>query len=66
MSMHIPFQMGVSHMNFLSYISNNFITLIFTFGWHIVFNFMYAKYNSIAAPTIFHTIMDWSNDLFFR
>jgi len=66
MSMHIPFQMGVSHMNFLAYISNNFITLLFTFGWHIVFNFMYAKYNSIAAPTIFHTIMDWSNELFLR
>lgn len=66
MSMHIPFQMGLAQMDLLTYVSNNFVTLIFTFGWHIVFNFMYAKYNSIAAPLIFHTIMNWSNYLFVR
>ncbi|HHX60092.1 MAG TPA: CPBP family intramembrane metalloprotease [Epulopiscium sp.] len=64
MSIHIPFQMGKSHMDFLTYLLNNFATLIFTFGWHVIFNFMYVKYNSIAAPLIFHTIMNWSNYLF--
>lgn len=64
MSMHIPFQMGAAHMGFFEYIFNNFITLIFTFGWHLVFNFMYSKYNSIVGPTIFHAIMNWSNYLF--
>ncbi len=66
MSMHIPFQMGAAHMDFFTYISNNFVTLIFIFGWHIIFNYLYAKYNSIAAPTIFHAFMDWSNYLFVR
>lgn len=64
MIMHIPFQMGAAHMGFFEYISNNFITLIFTFGWHVIFNFMYSKYNSIVAPTVFHAIMNWSNYLF--
>ncbi|MFA5523404.1 MAG: CPBP family intramembrane glutamic endopeptidase [Tissierellales bacterium] len=64
MIMHIPFQMGAAHMGFFEYISNNFVTLIFTFGWHLVFNFMYSKYNSIVGPTVFHAIMNWSNYLF--
>jgi len=64
MSMHIPFQMGVAHMDFLTFVSNNFVTLIFQFSWHIIFNIMYKKYNSILAPTIFHTFMNWSNYLF--
>lgn len=64
MIMHIPFQMGAAHMGFFEYIANNFITLIFTFGWHLVFNFMYSKYNSIVGPTVFHAIMNWSNYLF--
>lgn len=64
MSMHIPFQMGRTHMDFLTFIANNYLTLIFQFSWHIIFNLMYTKYNSIAAPTIFHTIMNWSNYLF--
>lgn len=64
MSIHIPFQMYVNHMNFILYISSNYITLVFTFIWHIVLNFLYTKYNSIVAPTIFHTIMNWSNYLF--
>jgi len=66
MSMHIPFQMGIAQMDLLTYIFNNFVTLMFTFIWHIVFNFMYSKYNSIAAPLVFHTIMNWSNYLFIR
>ncbi|MFL0268053.1 CPBP family intramembrane glutamic endopeptidase [Candidatus Clostridium radicumherbarum] len=64
MAFHIPFQMGASHMKFLAYVSNNYITLLFTFLWHIVFNFLYTKYNSIAAPTVFHAVMDWCNVLF--
>lgn len=66
MIIHIPFQMGAAHLDFISYISRNFLTLLFTFVWHIVFNFMYSKYNSIAAPTVFHAIMDWCNVLFVR
>lgn len=66
MVMHIPFQMGIAQMDFTTFVANNYITLIFQFSWHIVFNFMYTKYNSIIAPTIFHTVMNWSNYLFIR
>jgi len=66
MTIHIPFQMGVAKMGLLTFIVNNYITLLFTFVWHFVFNFLYSKYNSIVAPTIFHAIMDWSNVIFIR
>jgi uncharacterized protein len=64
MLMHIPFQMGAARMGILEYIGNNYITLLFTFLWHIVFRFLYAKYNHILAPTIFHTVLNWSGSLF--
>ncbi|MFA6940250.1 MAG: CPBP family intramembrane glutamic endopeptidase [Clostridiaceae bacterium] len=64
MTIHIPFQMAAARMGFLTFILNNYITLIFTFLWHIVFNFLYSKYNSIAAPTIFHAVLDWCNVIF--
>ena len=66
MVMHIPFQMSINQMGLTTFIANNYITLIFQFSWHFVFNFMYTKYNSILAPTIFHTVMNWSNYLFIR
>ena len=66
MTMHIPFQMARAEMGVVTFITNNYITLIFQFSWHVVFNIMYAKYNSIIAPTIFHTILNWSNYLFVR
>jgi hypothetical protein len=64
MMIHIPFQMGVAHMGAFEFIANNNVTLLFIFLWHIVFNFLYSKYNSIVAPTIVHAVMDWSNVLF--
>jgi len=64
MFMHIPFQMAIAHMDFFTFVPSNYITLIFQFSWNIIFNVMYAKYNSIVAPTLFHTIMNWSNYLF--
>lgn len=64
MLIHIPFQMGYAHMSLFSYVAGNWITLLFTFFWHIVFNYLYRKYNSIYAPAIFHGLMDWGNYLF--
>ncbi|KUO63126.1 MAG: hypothetical protein APF84_11415 [Gracilibacter sp. BRH_c7a] len=66
MTMHIPFQMGVAKMGLLTFIVNNYVGLLFTFVWHLVFNFLYSKYNSIVAPTVFHAIMDWCNVIFIR
>lgn len=66
MTIHIPYKMGVANMELLDFIVNNHITLLCTFLWHIVFNFLYSKYNSIVAPTVFHAIMDWCNVIFIR
>lgn len=64
MLMHIPFQMGYAKMGLFAYIQWNWATLIFTFIWHVVFDFLYRKYNTIYASTIFHGLMDWANYLF--
>ncbi|WP_083879838.1 CPBP family intramembrane glutamic endopeptidase [Desulfitobacterium dichloroeliminans] len=64
MLMHIPFQIGYAKMGLFAYIQVNYITLMFTFIWHVVFDFLYRKYNTIYASTIFHGLMDWANYLF--
>lgn len=57
--MHIPFQMAVVQMSLQEYISAQWGNLIFTFLFHLVFQWLYAKYNSIIAPTILHFVWDF-------
>jgi uncharacterized protein len=64
MLMHIPFQMGYAKLGLFAYVQRSWIILIFTFIWHVVFDFLYRKYNTIYASTIFHGLMDWANSLF--
>ncbi|MDF2905686.1 MAG: hypothetical protein K0R34_1007 [Herbinix sp.] len=66
MLMHIPYRMGVAQMGVLEYITNNYITLLITFLWHVIFRFLYSKYNSILAPTIFHAFVNWTGYLFVQ
>ncbi|BCJ95818.1 hypothetical protein acsn021_33870 [Anaerocolumna cellulosilytica] len=63
-SMHIPFQMALYNMKTFQYISNNSITLFLLFFWHILFVFLYKKFNSIVTGTLFHGFMDMCNGLF--
>ena len=53
---HIPFHMTFSQMSLVEYISHNWENLIFIFLFHFVFQWLYAKYNSIIAPTMVHFI----------
>jgi membrane protease YdiL (CAAX protease family) len=62
--MHIPFQMALYNMKTFQYISNNTGTLLLLFFWHIVFAFLYKKFNSIVTGTLFHGFMDMCNGLF--
>lgn len=64
MLMHIPFQMGNSNMGLFEFIANNAIWLLITAVWHVVFDFLYRKYNNILAGTIFHGFMNFGNSLF--
>ena len=64
MLMHIPFQAAVTGSSLFGYLQGNRFTLGMTFIWHVVFDALYRKYNSILAPTLFHGLMDWSNCLF--
>jgi membrane protease YdiL (CAAX protease family) len=64
MLMHIPYQMGAAGMDLISFTQNNWLWLVLVFLWHFVFTYLFRKYNSIYAPTLFHALMDWGNILF--
>jgi membrane protease YdiL (CAAX protease family) len=57
--MHSPFQMVMSNMTILEYLSNSWANLIFIFFLHFFMQLLYAKYNSLIAPTIFHFVWDY-------
>lgn len=55
--MHLPFQMLINGMQI------NLINMVIMVALHIVMNFLYTKYNSLAAPTMFHGLLDWGGNL---
>lgn len=63
-SMHIPYHMSAAHDTLLSFCAGNWAWFITLFVWHLVFTYLYRRFNSILAPTLFHALMDWSNILF--
>ncbi len=56
-AMHLPFQMSVNGIKI------NLINMIIMIVLHFVMNFLYRKYNSLAAPTVFHGLLDWGGNL---
>lgn len=56
-AMHLPFQMPVNGMQI------NLINMAIMVVLHILMNFLYRKYNSLAAPTVFHGLLDWGGNL---
>jgi membrane protease YdiL (CAAX protease family) len=56
---HIPFQMIVRQMSLIEYISANWWNLLGIFILHFIFQWSYAKHNSIIAPTILHFIWNF-------
>lgn len=62
--MHIPFQMAVHQMGFFSYLSIFVMNMPFLILWHIVFNFIHRKFNSIYGNTICHGFMDMCSGVF--
>ncbi len=64
MLMHIPYQLGAAGMGLIAFTQSNWLWLVLVFMWHMVFTYLFRKYNSIYAPTLFHALMDWGNILF--
>jgi membrane protease YdiL (CAAX protease family) len=62
--MHIPFQMYKQNVNLLTFLQNNYLWLLFLVLYHFLFNFLYRKFNSLAAPILFHGFMNFSSNLF--
>lgn len=57
--MHIPFQMLMANLSLVEYVSATWVNLIVIFFMHLVFQFLYAKFNSLLAPTLFHAAWDY-------
>lgn len=64
MIMHIPFQMQVNNMGLVEFVIFDWPHLLITFVLHIIINITYTKYNNIAAPTLIHFALNYSNKLF--
>ena len=63
--MHVPYQLFTrTGGNVIEFFIDNSFWLLTTFIWHFLFYFLYRKYNSLAAPTICHFLMNFSNTLF--
>jgi len=56
-AMHLPYQMPVNGMQL------SLVNFAIMFALHIVMNFLHRKYNSLAAPTVFHGLLDWGGAL---
>ncbi len=62
--MHIPYQMGAAGLDLAAFCRENWWWFLTLMAWHLVFTYLYRRFNSILAPTVFHALMDWSNILF--
>lgn len=65
MGMHIPFQLfNRSGGHIIEFFTTNALWLLSTWVIHLLFNFMYRKYNSLAAPTVCHFLLNFGSTLF--
>lgn len=58
--MHIPFRLAAHQLNFAGFLAN----APFLIFWHIFFNFLHRKFNSIYGNTVFHGFMDLCSGIF--
>ena len=56
---HIPFQMIVRQATVWQYVSTVWINLIYLVGLHYLFQWLYTKFNSLAAPVLLHFTWDF-------
>lgn len=56
---HTPFYMIITEVSLTEYICAHFFNLIYLAIIHTFFQWLYAKHNSIIAPTILHFILDY-------
>jgi uncharacterized protein len=62
--MHIPFQMLKTNMSPIDFIMSDLSHLLTTCVIHIYLVFLYRRNNNLIAPTIAHTLMDFSYAIF--
>lgn len=57
---HLPYRLALGDAMTVDFA----ISVGFTFIWHLVFNFLYRKHNSLVAPAIGHWFLNWANYFF--
>ena len=63
--MHMPFQFfNRGYSSIAEFLGDNGFWLLITFIWHLVFNALYRKFNSLTAPTACHFLMNLSGTFF--
>lgn len=58
--MHLPYQFAISGLAFGDFMAARWLQLIIPMAWHFLFWWLYARWNSLAAPTLVHWAMNWS------
>ena len=58
--MHVPYQYAISGMSLGQFLAAGWVQLLIPVGWHFVLWWLYARWNSLAAPTLVHWAMNWS------
>lgn len=61
---HVPFQMLLAQVSFFSYIGSNCGDLFVILLFHVAFQWMYSRYNSIIAPMMVHFLWDFAQWFF--
>jgi len=59
-AVHIPFQSAMYYYQHGAHRRISFVQMFLFIGVHIIVNAMYRKYNSLAAPVIFHFFWNFS------
>lgn len=61
--MHAPFTMALNDIGVTAFLAEYWWRLVVPFAWHFVLWFLYARFNSLAAPTLVHFAMNWSGEM---
>jgi membrane protease YdiL (CAAX protease family) len=63
MLMHIPYQI-ITRGGWDAFTIIFALNLVFTFLFHIAATMLYGKFNTLYGAVLFHTVVDWSSEIF--
>ena len=58
---HLPFRYALDPLPLPEFLAANWWAVVIPMAWHFVLWWLYQRWNSLAAPTLMHLAMNWSN-----